>query len=219
MEELDFVDYGADTRGLDGGRAGIYEGRAVRRRVGDICRIASGPPRSALLLLELVHDFRPASAVELGTSLAISTAYMAAALELSGEGRLVTLEGAGTVAERAGRNLARLGLDGRVEIVVGRFQDTLGGVLARVAPVDYAFVDGHHDGDATLAYFEQLAPSLSEDALLVFDDVSWSRGMAKAWERIRSDERVSLSVDLFQIGLCVVGGPSVSRSRFAVAID
>jgi hypothetical protein len=53
----------------------------------------------------------------------------------------------------------------------------------------------------------------------VFDDVSWSRGMAKAWERIRSDERVSLSVDLFQIGLCVVGGPSVSRSRFAVAID
>jgi hypothetical protein len=30
---------------------------------------------------------------------------------------------------------------------------------------------------------------------------------------------VTLSVDLFKVGVCVVGGPRVDRQRFTVAID
>jgi predicted O-methyltransferase YrrM len=218
-EELEVVDYGAVEPGMEINANDMYEGRRLRRGVGEICRLTSKPPHWALLLLELVRTFRPECCVEFGTSLGISTSYEAAGLELNGTGNLVTLEGAGAVAARAGANLERLRLAERVEIVVGRFQDTLGTVLERIGPVDYAFVDGHHDRDATLAYFEELAPSLAPEALLVFDDVSWSDGMADAWNRIRSDQRVSLSVDLFEVGVCVVGGPEVSRRRFTVAID
>jgi predicted O-methyltransferase YrrM len=157
-EELEVVDYGAVEPGMEIDVNDMYEGRRLRRGVGEICRLTSKPPQWALLLLELVRTFRPERCVELGTSLGISTSYQAAGLELNGTGNLVTLEGAAAVAERAAANLERLGLTERVEIIVGRFQDTLGTVLERIGPVEYAFVDGHHDRDATLAYFEQLAP-------------------------------------------------------------
>lgn len=218
-DELEVVDYGAVEPGMEVSSDDMYAGRPLRRRVGEICRSASKPPQWAFLLLELVRAFGPESGVELGTSLGISSSYESAGLELNGSGKLVTLEGAEAVAARAGVNLASLGLADRVEIVVGRFQDTLGPVLERLGRIDYAFVDGHHDRDATLAYFEQLAPALAPQALLVFDDIAWSRGMADAWNRIRSDQRVTVSVDLFKVGICVVGGPAVPRQRFTVAID
>lgn len=218
-DELEIVDYGAVEPGMDVTSDEMYAGRHVHRRVGEICKSASKPPQWAFVLLELVRAFAPERCVELGTSLGISASYEAAALALNGSGRLTTLEGADAVAERARRNFESLGLDDRIEVVVGRFQDTLGPVLERVGPVDYAFVDGHHDRDATVAYFEQLTPRLAPEALLVFDDISWSAGMAEAWTTIRSSPGVTLSVDLFKVGVCVVGGPRVDRQRFTVAID
>lgn len=217
-EELTLVDFGAVSPEEDRSEGEMARGVEVTRTVGEICRSASKPPRWAFLLLKLVRELRPKSCVELGTSLGISTAYQSAALELNQHGRLVSLEGAEPVAARARENLEGLGL-ARAQIVTGRFQDTLDGVLRDQAPVDYAFVDGHHDRDATLAYFEQFVPALAPNALLVFDDISWSKGMKEAWEKIRTDPRIGLSVDLFKVGICAFGSAGDGKRNFRVAID
>ena len=65
----------------------------------------------------------------MGTAVGISAAYQAAALALNGRGTFTTLEGAEPLADIARDNLRRLGL-GMVEVVVGRFEDTLDAVLA-----------------------------------------------------------------------------------------
>jgi predicted O-methyltransferase YrrM len=88
----------------------------------------------------------------------------------------------------------------------GQFSDLLPGLLARTAPLDYVFIDGHHDGPATVGYFGQIHPSLSPGALVVFDDVAWSSGMAEAWKAIRADPRVRVAVDLGMMGVCIAGG-------------
>jgi predicted O-methyltransferase YrrM len=67
-------------------------------------------------------------------------------------------------------------------------------------------VDGHHDRDATIGYFNALLPRLAEDAVLVFDDIDWSAGMRDAWRVIRQDGRIRLAVDLAKLGVVVVGG-------------
>ena len=85
-------------------------------------------------------------------------------------------------------------------------------MIAQAAPVDYAFIDGHHDEQATLDYFEQLLPHLAPRALLVFDDVDWSDGMKRAWQKIQADPRVAISIETRTLGLCVIDSTISKRN-------
>jgi len=163
-------------------------------------------------LFKFIREFRPSVCLELGTCLGISASYHAAALELNNHGKIVTLEGSESLASLARENFERLGLK-RVTVVVGRFQDTLEEVLRRQAPIDFVFIDGHHDEHATLAYFEKIFPFLSEDAVLVLDDISWSNGMKRAWKTIVSNKRINISVDLFNVGVCIIASSLKEKQR------
>ena len=164
----------------------------------------------ALLLLTLGRELRPRRTIELGTCVGVSGAYLSAAARLNGGGALVTLEGAPALADRARAGFEALGLRD-VEVVTGRFRDTLRPTLERLGAFDLAFVDGHHDEEATQAYFEQLLPHLHEGAVVVFDDIAWSDGMVRAWAALRVHPSVRLVVDLDRIGICVVGTGSGRR--------
>jgi predicted O-methyltransferase YrrM len=210
------VDYGAGASHLRVTDEMMYEGRSVTTTVGEICRISSSPPSNALLLFQLIRGFRPKVCLELGTNLGIAAAYQAAALMLNGSGRIITLEGADSIASLAIQHLGGLGLN--AEVVVGRFQDTLGGVLREHGPIDFAFVDGHHDEHATLRYFDQIRPALMPRAVLVFDDISWSAGMQRAWQAITEHAAVALAIDLSSVGICLIdpAGPRQQVVRWSV---
>ncbi len=198
-EVLRITDFGAG----DVNQGTVADGTTIHRTVSEICRTSAGRPLWCRLLFHLVREFRPEGILEMGTSLGISTAYCSAACNLNGNGKVVTLEGAGALVDKAARNMERLGLQ-NIVVVEGRFQDTLPGVLREHGPFQLAFVDGHHDGDATLAYLETLAPHLAPDAIVLFDDIAWSTGMRNAWSIIRRQQRFKATVGLFEIGLCVL---------------
>jgi predicted O-methyltransferase YrrM len=213
VEEISVVDYGAVSSELSLTEAEMHRGQVVSRTVGDICRTASKPSFWAFLLFKLVRTFKPATCLELGTSLGISASYQAAALKLNDRGRLVTLEGSETLSRMAEQHFRTLGLD-NVEVVSGRFQDTLNTTLSHHKPVDHVFVDGHHDKTATLNYFTQILPCVSESAVLVFDDISWSAGMREAWHAIEGNKKVKISADLSAMGVCLVDPKIEEKRRF-----
>jgi len=171
------------------------------------CRASKGPYR-ALPLYFLVRQFSPVTCLELGTNLGISAAYQAAALIANqNDGRLITLEGS-IYGLKIARDLHRqLGFDNIIH-VQGLFTDTLPSTLENAPPIDYAFIDGHHQYEPTLNYFEMIAKHCSENAILVFDDIRWSAGMRKAWFQIRTDRRLSVVLDLFTFGICLTAKPS-----------
>jgi predicted O-methyltransferase YrrM len=181
------------------------EGRALTapgsrlEALGEVCRRASAGRRKAMTLYGLVRGLAPRRALEMGTCVGISGAYQGMGLRHGASGgSMVALEGAPDLAEVAAETFALLGLD-RIEVRVGTFAETLPGVLVE-GPLDYAFVDGHHQERATLEYFELLAPH-ARGALLVFDDIRWSDGMLSAWERIAADPRIALAVDFGGYGV------------------
>jgi predicted O-methyltransferase YrrM len=178
------------------------------RTVAGVCA-KSKPRAQATLLHLLIREFKPVSALELGTNIGISAAYQAAALEMNGRGHLTTLEVSAFRAELAKELHRSLGL-GNVSYTVGLFADTLSGVLANSAPVDYAFLDGQHKMQPTLDYFEQIYGHASDAALVVVDDIRWSSGMAQAWAQLADDPRVAFAIDCWSLGLCVT-----TRSPFA----
>lgn len=178
--------------------------RESRRVLGDVARNDSKGTESARILFHLIRALRPASAVELGTCVGMSTAYQASALRLNGEGRLATFEAVRARSDVARAGAAALGLDDVAEFHVGRFQDVLPGALKTLAPVDYAFIDGHHEERATVEYFHLLLEHLAPHSTLVFDDINWSEGMVRAWAEVSAHPRVLLAADLVDLGVLLL---------------
>ena len=129
--------------------------------------------------------------------------YRGAALELNDSGRLTTIELHEPTAKIAEEYLQNLGVS-RVSIRVGRFQNLLDGILKEMGTVDYVFIDGHHDEDATVSYFEQVLKYLAPTAVIIFDDIFWSVGMKRAWTAIQKNSKISLAIDMDRMGICVV---------------
>jgi hypothetical protein len=178
-------------------------GQLVIRSVGSICRSSSERFLCSVLIYKLIRTFRPAKCLELGTCLGISAAYQAAALTLNGGGQIVTLEGAESLAGLSAQHFKKLGLE-NVRVVVGRFQDTLDQILNESGSFDFAFIDWHHTKTATLNYFKTMLHLSRKMGLYSSMILSWSRGMRQAWRRIKSDSRVKMAVNLWQIGVCII---------------
>ena len=105
-------------------------------------------------------------------------------------------------------------------MVPGRFADTLPGVLAELHPIDFAYIDGHHDEHATIEYFEMLRPHLAPTAVIVFDDIHWSPGMSRAWDVIRRAAAVTVAVDARRVGIVVVelGSTPADPPQYSVTL-
>lgn len=178
--------------------AGSHTGAGQQRRVADIARTAAKPAHLAQLLFRLVNYFRPATVLELGTSLGLTTAYLAAA---DSRHPVTTFEGCPNVAAVARETFAALSIS-NVRIVEGNIDDTLAPALAALpAPVDFVFFDGNHRYEPTLRYFELCRAHRTDESVFVFDDIHWSEEMERAWEAIKIHPDVTVTVDLFYIGL------------------
>ncbi|MCX5769932.1 MAG: class I SAM-dependent methyltransferase [Candidatus Hydrogenedentes bacterium] len=182
------------------------EPATITREVGELYRSTSKSKLWAGLLMKLMRECRPQACLELGTCLGISACYQAAGLHLNGSGRLLTLEGAPEFAAIAKKNFSQLGLS-NVQVVTGPFQRTLEGALADLGPIDYAFIDGHHQEMPTLDYFGKICAQANPGAVFVFDDINWSDGMKRAWRTITQTRNVRHAMDLHALGICVYGVP------------
>jgi predicted O-methyltransferase YrrM len=172
-------------------------GRKQFRKVSDIARQAAKSSKWGQLLFRIARHYRPDRILELGTSLGLTTAYLAKGAP---DAVVYTIEGAPAVAEVAAANFGALELE-RIRLRTGNFDAELTPVLESMGPVDLAFVDGNHRRDPTLYYFNRLMERSSGSSVLIFDDIHWSAEMEEAWGVIRRDPRVYLTIDLFFIGL------------------
>jgi predicted O-methyltransferase YrrM len=167
------------------------------RMVSRIAASSLKPRRFGQLLHRMVGYYKPDTIVELGTSFGISTAYLASA---NPSAKVYTLEGASSIAAIAASNFSLLQLP-NIQLVKGSFDNTFTPLLDSLSTVDLAFIDGNHKKLPTLQYFEQLLEKRSADSIFIFDDIHWSSEMEEAWEIIKAHNTVTLSIDLFFIGI------------------
>jgi len=192
--------------------AGSRVHTSYKRKVGEIAATSLKPKRFSQLLFRIVNFYKPVNIIELGTSLGITTAYLASANEYS---KVITMEGAKEVAAIARKNFYQLQLK-NIEIVDGDFDANLSQVVSNTSFVDLAFVDGNHRKEPTINYFHQLLTKTTNNSILVFDDVHWSREMEEAWEYIKQHSSVTLSIDLFFIGIVFFRHEQLEKQHFSI---
>jgi predicted O-methyltransferase YrrM len=154
-------------------------------------------PSYGQLLFRIARCFRPAVMVELGTSLGMGTIYLAMG---NPQGQITTIEGYQETAAIARKNFELLGLS-NVSQVTGSFDDVLPGLLQQLGKVDLIFINGNHRGKPFLQYFYQYLQHIRDDSVLILDDIHGSGEREEAWKEIRNHSLVTITIDLFRMGL------------------
>lgn len=179
--------------------AGSKVNPSRQRTIGDIARNSQKPARFGRLLFRLIRRFEAKVVVDLGTSLGMTTAYLAEATKPYG-GQVLTFEGCPETAAVARQNFERLAMQ-NVEVVVGNLDETLLPAIGGLPPVDFVFFDANHRYEPTVRYFETCLTNIHNDTVFVFDDIHWSDEMEQAWAYLKAHKAVSVTVDLFWVGL------------------
>lgn len=193
---VEFVDYGSGV-----GRKG--EGAKGEKRVKDIAKGSLARAKYAQMLFRLVNwlghqlreENRGLTIVELGTSLGVTTAYLAG---VDTRDKVYTYEGCEAVAKIAKENWNVLGMN-NIDCRVGPIDEVQ--LQRSLERVDVAFVDANHTYEASMRYFDVLAQKVHEKSVVVMDDIHHSEEMERAWKEICADERVTSTIDLYQMGL------------------
>jgi predicted O-methyltransferase YrrM len=183
--------------GIDDLGAGSAISKTSRRTVSSIARNAAKPKKFGQLLYRMVKYYQPGILLELGTSLGITTSYLA----LGNPGaRIITMEGAGGVAAMAKQNFKNLQLE-NIELIEGNFDNTLSPVVNSLASAEFCFIDGNHRLQPTIQYFETVLSKTNNFSIIILDDIHWSKEMEQAWQYCSNHSSVTLSIDLFFIGI------------------
>ncbi|PCJ67395.1 MAG: SAM-dependent methyltransferase [Bacteroidetes bacterium] len=190
---IDFKDYGK-------------YGNIFRKNISDIARASLKSAKYATLLSQLVKYYKAKRVLEVGTSLGITTAYLAQNKDILVD----TYEGDHTVANLAQGVWNQLGLT-NVSSIVGNFDATLSEIDDVI--YDVIYIDGNHKLDPTLRYFDQLQKNASESTVFIFDDIHYSKQMEEAWKQIKEMSKVSITIDLFFLGI-VFMDPTLSKQNF-----
>ncbi|MCF0048719.1 class I SAM-dependent methyltransferase [Dyadobacter sp. LJ53] len=187
-EQINILDLGAGSR----------INKSNLRKIGTIAKNAEKPEKFGKLFNRLVQRFQPETMLELGTSLGLTTLYLSKAKP---DARIMTFEGCPSTADIAQQNFKKLHAD-NIEVIVGNIDHTLPETLAKLsAKLDFAYFDANHRYEPTVRYFEDCLPYMHNDSVFIFDDIYWSDEMTQAWEYIKKHPQVTLTVDLFWIGL------------------
>jgi len=189
----------ADTRSIivtDLG-AGSRIMKPKLRKVSDIARYSSVPKKYGILLANMASSFGRSGILEFGTSLGISTMYMAAS---SPGAEVITMEGCPATSEIARENFRMSGLN-NIKIMTGSFDELLPGVKKKAVSPGLIFIDGNHRKEPVVKYFNEVAEMSGQDSVVILDDIHSSRSMSDAWKDIKKHGKVTISVDIFRMGI------------------
>jgi predicted O-methyltransferase YrrM len=182
------------------------------RAVAKIAASSLKPLKFAQLLYRVVNYYKPQTIVELGTSFGITASYLASG---NPNATVYTLEGSPSIAAIAQQQFENMHLK-NIHLLKGSFEKTLPVLFSSIQKVDLAFIDGNHRKEPTLDYFDRLLHHSAASAIIILDDIHWSAGMEEAWEQIKLHDQVTLTIDLFFIGIVCINSDIKVKQHFAV---
>ena len=181
---VEMKDFGQGSR--------VFKGNA--RKVSAVVKNAGMRKKRQKLLFRMAKYFKSETILELGTSLGLGTVALSLSIEFSA---INTVEGCPNTLSKAQEYFEKFNLH-NIQIHQELFSEFLENTSTQF---DLIFIDGDHNGERTLGYFNSLLNKVHNDSLIIFDDIYWSKDMTVAWQKIIANEKVTVSIDTFQWGL------------------
>jgi predicted O-methyltransferase YrrM len=186
----------------------LGKGKITSRSIGDYARTSSMPDFQAELMHRLSAFLAPKRVLELGSNLGKSLCYAAAG---SPSSSFTGVDGNAALVKQAHSSLAELDIH-NAEVVHASFDDFL---QQSEETFDWVFIDGDHRFEPTLRYFQLLKSKLNREGVLIFHDIYHSPEMMNAWNSIKKDRDVQVTLDLFFFGLVWLDLPQ-AKEHFSI---
>lgn len=177
--------------------AGSSITKSVNRRISSIAKSALTSSKDSRLYYRILDHIQAQNVLELGTSLGINTMYLASNSFVK---YIYTIEGCQQTAALAKTNFSSYKTN-KINLIDQPIEKALDHVFNRINSLDVILFDANHTYEATLKYYKKCKPYMHEHSILIFDDIHWSRGMTLAWEEIKKEIEVTLTIDLYDLGL------------------
>lgn len=199
---LEITDFGAGSKKLS----------ANRRSIQQIAKHGIAPKKQAEFLYRLINKFSPKIIVELGTSVGLTSLYLAKANSRS---TLYTLEGSESLVSFS-KELFKKEKVKNIISIQGNFDTEFPKLLTGLESLDCLYLDGNHAYEPTLRYFEMALAKKNAGSMFIFDDINWSEGMQKAWKEIVANKEVRLSFDFFHFGVVFFRTEQKEKEHFVL---
>lgn len=169
--------------------------------IAQLARTSVSPKRKCALLFQVAGFTKADLILELGTSLGISSAYLAKGRPNSS---IISVEGDPALVAVAQSVHKELKLS-NINVVKGSFEVRLPEILKSTGKLDLVFIDGNHHSKALLTYIQQIIPHMSRDGILVIDDIFWSSDMMEGWKELCQKKWIKTTVLYHGIGFIFMG--------------
>ena len=188
-------------------------GDLIERSARDVTRFSCVSPEWGMFLYLCAKAFRSQTIIELGTSLGISSSYLVSSSFCE---QFAGIEGSKQLAEIANRNVQSISPSATV--VHAMVDEILEELISKwAAELDLLYVDANHNFEPTLRYMDRFAPHLKPGALVIFDDIHWSKEMWEAWRILQNRQGFSHALDLGRFGLCRWQGGTIHPKQYSLA--
>ncbi len=182
--EIETTDFGEGSR--------VFKSNT--RKISAIAKNAGITLKRQQLLYRLVQYFQPKNILELGTSVGLGTSALAVNNSFS---KINTVEGCINTSEIALKYFDEFNLK-NIQLHNLTFEDYFSKNPSK--KYDLVYIDGNHNKENTLKYFEILLKQIDNNSMFIFDDIYWSKEMTEAWQKITKHPKVRVSIDTFYWG-------------------
>lgn len=184
---LQITDFGAGSKKLN----------SSQRKVKDIAQFGISSNHQSEILFKLINYLQCKVIIELGTSIGLNTMYLSSATASS---TVYTIEGSDALRSFSDK-LFKDHSKNNIQLLHGNFDDVLPNLLSSIESFDLMYIDGNHTLEATIRYFDWALKKTTPNSVIIFDDIYWSKEMTEAWEKIKQNNKVRLSIDCFYFGM------------------
>ncbi len=183
--EIEIIDFGAGSK--------VF--KSNKRKISAIAKNAGITFKRQKLLFRLTNYLKPNTVLELGTSVGLGVASIAIT---KASKSIKTVEGCTNTSKVAQDFFSEFNLK-NIQIYNSTFDNFF--KESSSDNYDLVYIDGNHNKENTLHYFNILLKKTHSNSVLIFDDIYWSSEMTEAWQQIIQHPKVTVSIDTFYWGI------------------
>ncbi|WP_297905777.1 SAM-dependent methyltransferase [uncultured Parabacteroides sp.] len=173
------------------------KGELKTRSIGEIVKREAIKPNHGALLFRLTNYFKSKNILQLGTTMGLSTLYLTSyATGL----KCIALENIPEFATIARQAFAKEGRN-PVDLRIGNYKDLLPEALKDISSLDFVFFNTLYEQQNNLWLFNECIKHAQNDTVFVFEGIKANREMREFWEEIRICPEVTVTLDLYSLGI------------------